>query len=146
MGTSTCTSRRGSSPNLLGKRFATMSRMVSTARSGSGRSTKKKSPASSAEKAGTRPAFTSWAPTTMALARACRKISSSWTHRHDPRGDEVAEHGAGTHRGELVAVADEHEPAVRGEGREQAVEELDVDHRGLVDDHGIRLERSRHPA
>jgi hypothetical protein len=48
--------------------------------------------------------------------------------------DDVAEHGAGLHRDELLGVADQHQAGRRADRLEQAGHERQRHHRGLVDD------------
>jgi hypothetical protein len=48
---------------------------------------------------------------------------------------EVGEDLAGVDRGELVRITDEHERHRRRQGIEERVHQLEIDHRGLVDDH-----------
>ena len=55
-------------------------------------------------------------------------------HRHGLAGDDVEQHVAGAHRGELVDVAHEDQPGPRRDGPQQALHEGDVNHRRLVDD------------
>ena len=55
------------------------------------------------------------------------------------RADDVAEHGAGLHRGQLLGVADQDEPGFGTHRLDQAGHHRERDHRGLVDhDHVVR--------
>ncbi len=62
--------------------------------------------------------------------------------RHGAGSDEIAEHRAGPHGGELIDVADEHEPRRVREGAEEGVRELEIEHRGLVDDERACVDRA----
>ena len=55
----------------------------------------------------------------------------------EPCFAEFGKHRARFDRRELIAVAGEHQPGVFAEPRNQIVRELEVEHRGLVDDHQI---------
>jgi len=66
--------------------------------------------------------------------------------RQPPRGDDaggeqVGQHVARTDAGQLVRVADQHEPRGGSHGLEQVVRQRDVEHRDLVDDDQIGFER-----
>ena len=61
--------------------------------------------------------------------------------RDDRRSEDVAKNGAGADARELIDVADEHEPRAIGDGVEERARERRVDHRGLVDDHGVGVDR-----
>ena len=58
-----------------------------------------------------------------------------------PRLDDVVEQVARADRRELVLVADEDEAHPRRDGLEEVVHQRQVDHRELVDDEGLALER-----
>ena len=109
IGASTWTSRIGSTPKRSGARSATTSTTVSSARSGLGRSMKKKS--------------WSWSSPGSRCGRAAlvdlvggggdhraRRLAEDLGEpddRRDPRGDQVLERLAGADRRQLVGVADE---------------------------------------
>jgi hypothetical protein len=61
--------------------------------------------------------------------------------RHHAAVDEGREHLAGPDRGELVGVADEDQPGLVGQRRDRGGHEREVDHRGLVDDEDVEVER-----
>ncbi len=61
-------------------------------------------------------------------------------HRDDGGGDEVAKDVSGSHRGQLVGIADEDQSAARGDGLEEVGGELDVEHGNLVHDHHVGFE------
>ena len=61
-------------------------------------------------------------------------------HRYFGGVDNVAEHVARPHRGQLVDVADEHHPSVVGQGAQERVHQHHVDHGSLIDDQGVELE------
>ena len=67
-------------------------------------------------------------------------------HRHAPAGQQVAEHAARADRRELVGVADEQHVRAVADGREQCAGQAQVEHRGLVDDQEVRLDRVGRPA
>jgi hypothetical protein len=64
-------------------------------------------------------------------------------HGENARGDHVAQDHARADRRQLVLVAHEQEPGAVGQGRDQIREQADVDHRCLVDDQHVGLERPR---
>src|SRR5262245_46305438 len=53
------------------------------------------------------------------------------------RADEVAEHGAGLDRSELLRVSHEDKPCFAADGLEQARSQRERHHRGLVDDDDV---------
>ena len=57
--------------------------------------------------------------------------------RHGARRHELGERLAGADRRELVGVADEHDVRARADGAQQRDEQLEVGHRGLVDDQEV---------
>ncbi len=61
--------------------------------------------------------------------------------RHDGAGDEVVEHHAGAHRGELVGIAHNEQVRAFREGGEEVRHEGRVDHGSLIDDEEIAHER-----
>ena len=69
-------------------------------------------------------------------ARRSRASAGSGARPHRP-GHEVGEHRAGVDRGELVGVADQHQPGVRADRLEQPRHHRQRHHRGLVDDHDV---------
>src|SRR5262245_28802392 len=62
-------------------------------------------------------------------------------HRDGPRVDEVGEHSAGPDRGELIDVANEHNTGPWGHGAHELIHEYHVDHRRLIHDQQIDIER-----
>ena len=56
------------------------------------------------------------------------------------RLDEVAEHTSWADGRQLVGVADPHDRRGVGQRGEEVARELDVDHRGLVEDEDVALE------
>jgi hypothetical protein len=66
--------------------------------------------------------------------------------RREPRDrqpralDQIREHATRSDRGQLVDVADQHDPHPRRHRTEQVVGELQVEHRALVDDEHVALE------
>ena len=57
-----------------------------------------------------------------------------------PGLDELGERLAGSDRRELVGVADEHDVRLRADGAQERDEQLEVGHRGLVDDQEVGVE------
>ena len=70
-------------------------------------------------------------PRDLGEAGACRLAHQQ---RVGGRADEVAEHGAGLDRGELLRVADEDQPRVAADRLEQPRHQRERHHRRLVDD------------
>ena len=62
-------------------------------------------------------------------------------HRHRARGDDVGQHLAGPHRGQLIDVAHDQQRGPVGNSRHQRTHQHDVDHRSLVDHQQIAIER-----
>ena len=62
-------------------------------------------------------------------------------HRHRPRPDEVRQHLPRPHRRELIDVADEEDRRPVGHRAHQRLHQGDVDHRHLVDNQQIAVER-----
>ena len=56
-------------------------------------------------------------------------------------GAQVAQHGTGFHRGELVFVAQHHQPGGGGQGLQQGGHQLQVDHRSFIDDEHVQIQR-----
>ena len=143
IGVSTWMSRTGSRPNRRGMRFVTSSMMTRRASSASRFSTTKKSelvsPASGT--IGGSPALIRCAFCTMRLFSACRKIFTSRTHGTTPESIASRRNDPGPTLGQLIDVADEHEPRAVGDGLRERVGHPHVDHRALVDDDGACLER-----
>ena len=61
--------------------------------------------------------------------------------RHRVGGDDIGEHVAGPDRWELVDVSDEQKCGVSGDRRGHGRDQIGVEHRRLVDDEHIELER-----
>ena len=61
--------------------------------------------------------------------------------RHAARGDQLGERLAGADRRELVGVADEHHVRLRADRAQERDEQLEVGHRGLVDDQQVAAQR-----
>ena len=61
-------------------------------------------------------------------------------HRHDLVLDELRERLARADRGELVGVADEHDVLLVADGAQERDEQLQIRHRGLVDDQHVGLD------
>ena len=76
----------------------------------------------------------------MRLPSFWRKISVRRTQATTPLRISAENTLPGSDRGELVGVAHHHEPRVRRQGAQQRVHEQDVDHRALVEDHGVAVE------
>ena len=57
---------------------------------------------------------------------------------------QVAQHGAGLHRRELVLVAQQHQPGLRRQGRNDRRHHLQIDHRGLVDHQHVHRQGVAH--
>ena len=78
------------------------------------------------------------------MSSLLRKFSVSGCDRGVRAGavarDQVAEHRAGADRGELLRVADQHQPGLRPQRLEQPAHHRQLDHRGLVDDDHVVLE------
>ena len=62
-------------------------------------------------------------------------------HRHGARADDVGEHLAGADGRQLVDVADEDQRRLVRHRLKQSVHQGNIDHRGLVDDEQIALQR-----
>ena len=77
----------------------------------------------------------------MWLAAAWRKTWVSRHHRDLLRLDQVAQHHAWTHTGELVDIAHQQHLRLRRNGFEQRVGQEQVQHRGLIHHEGLRLQR-----
>ena len=60
--------------------------------------------------------------------------------RNPSAANEIAEHIPRPHRGELIRVADHHQPASGPQGREQRLHQRQVHHAHLVHQHGLRLQ------
>ena len=60
--------------------------------------------------------------------------------RHDPALHQLGERLAGADRGELVGVSDEHDVRPPPDRPQERHEELEIRHRGLVDDQEVGLE------
>ena len=122
IGASTCTSRIGSTPKRFGARSATTSTTVSSARSGLGRSMKKKSWSWSAagSRCGGRPWLISWAAVVIIERAAWRKIWLSRTTGATPEAIRSSNGLAGADRRQLVGVADEDDVGRLGEARRAA--------------------------
>ena len=54
---------------------------------------------------------------------------------------QVAQHGAGLDRGELVFVTQQHQPGLRGQGSQQRGHHLQMHHRRLIDDQHVQRQR-----
>ena len=63
-------------------------------------------------------------------------------HRHRPRADQVGEHLPGPDRRQLIDVADDRRRPVSGSAFSTDAHQRHVDHRRLVDDQQVALERS----
>ena len=61
-------------------------------------------------------------------------------HRHRGGGDDVGQHLAGPHRGQLIDVAHDQQRGSVGDRRHQRTHQHDVDHRRLVDHQQIAIE------
>ena len=61
--------------------------------------------------------------------------------RDDLGGDHVAQHVARANRRELVHIANQQQVAALVDGAKQVVHQQDIDHRGLVDDHQVGVQR-----
>ena len=61
--------------------------------------------------------------------------------RNALRADEIAEHVPRADARQLVGVAHQHQPAAGPQRREQRAHQRQIDHRGLVHDHRVRLQR-----
>ena len=75
------------------------------------------------------------------LWAACRNTSVNRTTGTAPGGDDVGQDLARTDGGQLVDVADDQQRGIVGNGPHQRLHQHDVDHRGLVDDQQIAVER-----
>ena len=76
------------------------------------------------------------------LIRAvCRHHAWESGHGHHARSDDVAHDRAGTDGGELVNIAHQDQTSVIGYGSHQRVHEGHIDHRTLIDNHRLCLER-----
>ena len=65
------------------------------------------------------------------------------THdRHGTRGDDVSQNLPRPDRGELIYIADEQQRRPGRQGAEHSAHQRHVDHRGLVDDQQVAIERS----
>ena len=67
-------------------------------------------------------------------------------HRRGLRLDHLGEHRTGADRGQLINIADEHQLRARAQRGHHRLEQLRVDHRGLVDHEEIHVERILRPA
>ena len=56
-------------------------------------------------------------------------------------GDDVGQHGARLDADQLIGIADQHEPGIGTDGRQQRGHQRQVDHGDLVDDDDVVLER-----
>jgi hypothetical protein len=64
------------------------------------------------------------------------------THdRHGTRRDDVRQHLHRPDRGELIDIANQQQRSSLRQGRQDSAHEWDIDHRGLVDDQQIAVER-----
>ena len=54
---------------------------------------------------------------------------------------EIAEHGAGGHARQLVAIAEQQQPRIGPHGVDQVAHQAQIDHRRLVHDHHVVLQR-----
>ena len=63
--------------------------------------------------------------------------------RHRARGDQLGERLAGADRGELIGVADEHHVRLGADRAQERDEQLEVRHRGLVDDQQVAAAAGR---
>ncbi len=75
-----------------------------------------------------------------ALAGLAEDLGQAY-HVHHAGTDQIAEHAPRTDRGELVDVAHQNQAAARRDRLREARGELGVDHRGLVDDRDLGVER-----
>ena len=75
-----------------------------------------------------------------ALCRLAEHLGQTH-HRHGAGLDDVGEHLAGADRGQLVDVADDQQRRALGHRLEQRVHQQHVDHRRLVDDQQVAVER-----
>ena len=75
-----------------------------------------------------------------AAARALAEDGVQPRDRHEARGDEVVEHAARAHRGQLVDVADEQQVGAVGHGPQERRGQPAVEHGGLIDDHRVGLD------
>ena len=62
-------------------------------------------------------------------------------HWDAPAADEVAEHIARPHRGQLIRIADHHQAAPGPQGREHRLHQRQIHHAHLVHQHSLRLQR-----
>ena len=75
---------------------------------------------------------------------ASRRLPEDLGQPHDRngvRGDHVGQYLPGSHRRQLVGVADDQQGGRFGHGVEQRAHQHDVDHRGLVDDQQVAVQR-----
>ncbi len=56
-------------------------------------------------------------------------------------GDDVAQHVARAHAGQLIDIADEQQVRVEGHGFQQVIHQQQIDHAGFVDDEQIDFQR-----
>ena len=98
---------------------------------------------SAAANDGGSPWRTACAPRTIMLPAAWRKMCVSSATGTGARRDELGERLAGADRRELVGVADEHDVRARADRAQQRDEQLEVGHRGLVDDQQVGVESRR---
>ena len=82
-----------------------------------------------------------WALTMIRLSAAWRNTSVSRTTGTARRADDVGEHLAGADGRQLVDVADQDQRRMVGHGLQQSVHQRHIDHRGLVDDEQVAVER-----
>ena len=96
---------------------------------------------SSAANDGAWPARTACAPRTIIEPAAWRKMCVSAAVGTSAGRDQLGERLAGADRRELVGVADQHDVGPLADGAQQRDQQLEVGHRGLVDDQQVALQR-----
>ena len=77
----------------------------------------------------------------MRLSAAWRKTWVSRANRHPLALDEVAQQAPRADRWQLVVVPHEDEPAAERQGAQQGGKDADIDHRDLVEDDRVAVER-----
>jgi hypothetical protein len=77
----------------------------------------------------------------VAVLAGLAKDLSQAHDRHGPRGNDVRQHLPRPDRRQLIDIADQEEGSPVRQGAEQRPHQRHVDHRGLVDDQQIAIER-----
>ena len=77
----------------------------------------------------------------MRLAAAWRKTSVRRTTRHRTRDDDVCQHLSRPHRRQLIDIPNQQQPRRGRQGTQDGSHQRHIDHRGLVNDQQIAVER-----